>query len=78
MECKGKSLKTIDTSQSTAIISATWRVFRKSIYKRVKSEESRVMSERLKNKDLQKIITAMTGLSSLTAMPVISVEGNHE
>lgn len=78
MEGKAQSPQTIDTSQSTAIISATWRDFEKSIYKRVKSEELRVMSERLKNKDLQKIITAMTGLSSLTAMPVISVEGNHE
>lgn len=76
LEGKGKSPQTLDTSQLTGIFALTWRVFRKSIYKRVKSEELRVMSERIKkNKDLQKIITAMTRLSSLTAMPFICVQG---
>lgn len=41
LEGKAESLQTLDTRHSTTIISATWRVFEKSIYKRMrKNRES--------------------------------------
>ncbi len=46
---------------------------KKAYIREFKSEELRVMSERLKNKDLQKTITDTMLLSSLTARHIVCV-----